>query len=113
MRKRPKPVPQAALFAAAAKKRAKLAVDKAIRRGQREGLVSAELDAGLCAVARTLAESLDECAAAGGDKWLLARLAGELRETLGRLRLDPTARVTGAPDELADLMAQMAGADSG
>lgn len=104
---------QPSLFGPSGKRRCKAAVDKAIRRGQRDGILTAELDGGLCAVARTLAEALDEASAAGGDRWLLARLTSELRETLCRLRLDPSARVSNQRDELAEMMAMLAGADSG
>lgn len=104
---------QPALFGAGARRRVKQAVDRAIRRGQREGLLATELDAGLCAMARTLAEALDEASGAGGDRWLLARLNGELRETLARLRLDPTARPTDNRDDLQELLAALAGDDAG
>jgi hypothetical protein len=104
---------QPSLFGPHGRRRVKVAVDKAIRRGQRDGHLESSLDAGLCAVARTLAEALDETSAAGGDKWLLARLTSELRETLTRLKLDPSARVTDERDELAELVAQLSGSDSG
>lgn len=104
---------QPSLFGPSGKRRCKAAVDKAIRRAQREGMLAAELDGGLCAVARTLAEALDESSADGGDRWLLARLTSELRETLIRLKLDPSARETNEPDELKQLVAMLAGADSG
>ena len=86
------------------KGRVEVAVDKAVRAAQREQTLG-ELDAGLIALARTLARSLDG-AAAGSERWVTARLAGELRETLARLRLDPTARGADRA-ELADLIASL------
>lgn len=111
-KRKPPPPGQGSLFGPAGKRRAKLGVDRAIRRAQHQGLLDAQLDGALCAVARTLAEALDEAAAAGGDRWLLARLTSELRETLARLRLDPCARVVNQRDELAELVAQMANPDT-
>jgi len=92
------------------KGRVEVAVDKAVRAAQRDKSVG-ELDAGLIALARTLARSLDGAAGAN-DRWVTARLAGELRETLARLRLDPTAR--GAHrDQVADFLADLARPDPG
>jgi hypothetical protein len=101
-----KPAEQPALFASgrARKGRVEVAVDKAVRAAQKEHTLG-ELDAGLVALARTLARSVDG-AAAGGDRWVTARLAGELRETLARLRLDPTARGADRA-ELADFLASL------
>lgn len=91
-RRKPHQAEQLALFGAARTQRVKRGVDLAIRHGQAANFCDSTLDAGLIALARTLAVQIDTCASAGGDGWLLARLAGELRETLTRLRLDPTAR---------------------
>ena len=92
------------------KGRVEVAVDKAVRAAQRDKAIG-ELDAGLIALARTLARSLDGAASAN-DRWVTARLAGELRETLARLRLDPTAR--GAHrGELAGFLADLARPDPG
>src|SRR5262245_9583846 len=93
-----------------AKGRVEVAVDKAVRAAQRDETIGT-LDAGLVALARTLARSLDGAATAD-DRWVTARLAGELRETLARLRLDPTAR--GAHrGELAGFLADLARPDPG
>jgi hypothetical protein len=90
------------------KGRVEQAVDRAVRAAQADKAIGA-LDAGLVALARTLARSLDGAAGAD-DRWVTARLAGELRETLARLRLDPTAR--GAHrGELAGFLADLARPD--
>jgi hypothetical protein len=107
-----RPAEQPPLFAGPKirKGRVEVAVDKAVRAAQADKAIG-PLDAGLIALARTLARSLDG-AAAGGDRWVTARLAGELRETLARLRLDPTSR--GAHrGELAGFLADLARPDPG
>jgi hypothetical protein len=104
MPRRP-PADQPPLFPTSTRKgRVEVAVDKAVRAAQKEQTLGV-LDAGLIALARTLARSLDG-AATGGDRWVTARLAGELRETLARLRLDPTARGADRA-ELADFLASL------
>jgi hypothetical protein len=44
------------------------------------------------ALCHTMASQIDAHVNVNGDGWLLVRMAAELRETLTRLRLDPTAR---------------------
>jgi len=107
-----RPADQPALFdpRKPRKGRVELAVDKAVRAAQADKAIGT-LDAGLVALARTLAASLDGAAGAD-DRWVTARLAGELRETLARLRLDPTAR--GAHrGELAGFLADLGRPDPG
>ena len=50
-------------------------------------------DAGMIALARTLADLIDDELAAGdvANKWLIARLAGEWRAAMGELRGDSDA----------------------
>lgn len=84
-----------------------MAVDKAVTAGYRDDVVSAALDAGMVALARTLARQLDH-AARTVDPWALSRLSGELRAVLGQLRLDPTSRGGMRRDEFADLIATLA-----
>ena len=97
---------QPALFPTKAprKGRVELAVDRAVAAAQRDKAIGA-VDAGIVALARTLARSLDGAAGAD-DRWVTARLAGELRETLARLRLDPTSRGAGR-GELAGFLADL------
>src|SRR5262245_2207711 len=97
---------QGALFDLARTQRLERATDVAIRRGYTEAVIDRNLDAGMVTLARTLARAIDEAASGGGDRWLLARLTGELRETLIRLRLDPVSRGTDR-NEFADLVAAM------
>lgn len=104
--------PPAALFAvpggpAVRKGRVEVAVDKAVSAGYRDEVVSPRLDAGMVALARTLARQLDH-AARTMDPWALARISGELRAVLAQLRLDPTARGGLHRDEFADLVASLA-----
>lgn len=108
-----RPVDQPALFdpKRPRKGRVELAVDRAVKAAQTDKAIGA-LDAGLVAQARTLAASLDRAAADPAGGWLVAQLARELRETLARLRLDPTSR--GAQrGELAGFLADLARPDPG
>jgi hypothetical protein len=107
-----RPTDQPALFdpKKSRKGRVELAVDRAVRAAQADKAIGT-LDAGLIAQARTLAAALDQ-SAADREGWLVARLAGELRETLARLRLDPTSR--GAHrGELAGFLADLGRPDPG
>lgn len=97
---------QATLFDLAKTQRLERATDLAIRRGYIESVIDRNLDASMVTLARTLARAIDEAASAGGDRWLLARLTGELRETLIRLRLDPVSR-GGDRNEFAELLDAM------
>jgi hypothetical protein len=97
---------QSALFDLAKTHRLERSVDLAIRRGYVESIIDRNLDAGMVSVARTLARAIDEAASGGGDRWLLARLVGELRETLIRLRLDPVSRGSDK-NEFGQLLAAM------
>ena len=99
------PVPAAA--GRRRKGRVEVAVDKAVAAGYRDEVVSPKLDAGMVALARTLAGQLDE-AARTMDPWALSRVSGELRAVLGQLRLDPTSRGGLRRDEFADLVASLA-----
>lgn len=85
--------------------RVERSVNAAIRRGYADGWVDKDLDAGMCAVARSLARMLDG-AVSDDDRWAVARLTGELRETLRAMRLEPTSRGAGG-DEFADLVASL------
>lgn len=89
------------------KGRVEVAVDKAVAAGYRDDVVSPRLDAGMVALARTLARQLDH-AARSMDPWALSRVSGELRAVLAQLRLDPTARGGLRRDEFADLVANLA-----
>lgn len=75
----------------------------AVPRAIRDGHLDKELDAGIVAVARSVARALD-LAAVEGDKWAVARLSQELRELLTRMRLEPTSRGSSS-DGLADIIA--------
>lgn len=103
---------QDGLFKLAQSQRTERAVNTAVRRAQKTGSLDTELDAGMTALARVLARAIDQTSSTGGDRWLLPRLVGELRETLIRLRLDPTVR--GADhNELADFLASLSKPESG
>lgn len=100
------------LFDLARSQRTERAVNTAIRSAQKTGSLDADLDAGMAVLARVLARAIDQTTSTGGDRWLLPRLVGELRETLIRLRLDPTVR--GADrNELADFLASLSRPESG
>jgi hypothetical protein len=90
-RRRQKP-DDAALFDLPAGRRGRVesAVNKSVRRAWQDQHLN-ELDAGLVTLARAQARSVD-VAEAARDVWALARVSGELRDTLIRLRLDPTSR---------------------
>jgi hypothetical protein len=96
-----------ALFALPAGRRGRVesAVNKAVRRASLDKQLT-EVDVALVTLARAQARAVD-VAEAGRDVWALARVGGELRETLTRLRLDPTSR-GGPRDSLADFLAQLA-----
>lgn len=77
-----------------------------IRHAKAAGLLDAELDAALVALAKTLARSVDACAA-NGDHFKLTRASAELREALAALRLDPASRARGEGDPLESLLAEL------
>jgi hypothetical protein len=85
--------------------RVERAVDEAVRKARGERTIDA-LDSGMVSLARACARAVD-VAEAGRDVWALARAAGELRETLVRLRLDPTSRGL-SRDSIADWLADLA-----
>ena len=94
------------LFALPAGRRGRVetAVNAAVRSARVEKLLS-DLDGGLVTLARACARAVD-VAEAAHDVWAVARAAGELRDTLIRLRLDPTSR--GADrDNLADFLTSL------
>ncbi len=70
--------------------RVETAVNKAIMAARKQNLVD-DLDGALITLARAQARSVD-VAEAARDVWALARVGGELRDSLIRLRLDPTSR---------------------
>jgi len=74
-----------------------------VPRAYRDGHLDRELDAGAVALARTIGRAVDQ-AAAVGEFYAVAQLSRELRELLGRMKLDPSARKVGK-DDLADILA--------
>ncbi len=95
------------LFALPAGRRGRVesAVNKAITAARRQNLVD-DLDGALITLARAQARAVD-VAEAARDVWALSRAGGELRESLIRLRLDPTSR--GAfRDDVAGFLADLA-----
>lgn len=87
--------------------RVESAVNAAVRAARAEQTINA-LDAGLVTLARAQARAVD-VAEAKRDVWALARAGGELRESLIRLRLDPTSRGVGRDSSVADFLASIAG----
>lgn len=85
--------------------RVEAAVNAAVRRARADGLLS-DLDGGLITLARAQARAVD-VAEAGRDVWAVSRAGGELRESLIRLRLDPTSRGANR-DSLADFLQSLA-----
>jgi hypothetical protein len=83
------------------KGRVERAVDAAIVIARHDGVL-AEVDCAALTLARAQARGVD-VAEAGQDVWALARIGAELRETLQRLRLDPTSR-GGQTDDLRDFL---------
>ena len=81
--------------------RVELAVDGAIREGQKAGSLDTKLDAGAAALARELAAMVD-VAARKEDVWAAAQAGRQLSEQLTRLGLDPRARAGGVADELIE-----------
>lgn len=98
-----------ALFAVPPGRRGRVesAVNVAVRAARAEKTIG-ELDAGLITLARAQARAVD-LAEATRDVWALARAGGELRESLIRLRLDPTSRGVGRDSSVADFLASIAG----
>ena len=96
-----------ALFALPAGRRGRVerAVNAAVTRARRDGTLGS-VDDGLIALARATARAVD-LAEGARDLWALARVAGELRETLTRLRLDPTSRGANR-DSLTDFLRSLA-----
>lgn len=72
------------------KGRVETALDKALTAARRAGGL-ADVDAAVMTLARAQARACD-VAEAARDVWALARIGGELRETLMRMRLDPVSR---------------------
>jgi hypothetical protein len=105
-RRRQKPDDDA-LFALPAGRRGRVesAVNKSVRRAWQDEALN-ELDAGLVTLARAQGRAVD-VAEAARDVWALSRASGELRETLIRLRLDPTSRGASG-DSLASFLAELA-----
>jgi hypothetical protein len=98
-----------ALFELPAGRRGRVesAVNAAVRAARAESTIG-ELDAGLVTLARAQARAVD-LAEAAREVWALARIGGELRESLIRLRLDPTSRGVGRDSSVADFLASIAG----
>jgi len=96
----------AALFPMPAGRRGRVerAVDESVRRARAQNQIS-DLDQALVTLARAQARAVD-VAENARDVWALARAGGELRETLIRLRLDPTSRGV-TRDGLADFLAAL------
>src|SRR5262245_39821627 len=86
---------------AAGRGRVEKAVNSAILAARKESTLG-PLDDGLITLARAQARAVD-VAEAARDVWALARVSSELRESLIRLRLDPTSRGA-SRDQLADLL---------
>jgi hypothetical protein len=95
--------PDAPLFALPAARRGRVerSVDDAVRAGRADNRIGS-LDGALVALARAQARAVD-VAENARDVWALARIGGELRETLVRLRLDPTSRGVNR-DSLAEFL---------
>lgn len=72
------------------KGRVEAGLDKAVAAARRSGGL-AEVDTAVLTLARAQARACD-VAEAARDVWALARIGGELRETLVRMRLDPVSR---------------------
>lgn len=87
----------------AGKRRVELAIDKAVRRAQRDGLL-AEVDAGAYTLARELARTVDYAAAVKHDPYAVAAASRELREALAALKLTPKARDNATVGELEELL---------
>ena len=85
--------------------RVERAVSSAVIRARRDGSLGT-VDDGLIALARAQARAVD-LAEGARDLWALARVGGELRETLVRLRLDPTSRGANR-DSLTDFLRSLA-----
>lgn len=85
--------------------RVESAVNDAVRKARAAGQLG-ELDVALIVLARSQARAVD-LAEAARDVWAHARAGGELRETLRRLRLDPTSRGANR-DSLADFLREIA-----
>jgi hypothetical protein len=85
--------------------RVERAVNDAVRRARADELISS-LDDAMVTLARAQARAVD-VAEAARDVWALARAGGELRETLIRLRLDPTSRGVVTRDGMAEFLADI------
>lgn len=84
--------------------RVERAVNTAITAARRDGALI-DVDTAALTLARSQARGVD-LAEGGRDVWALARIGGELRETLIRLRLDPVSRGA-SRDQLADFLASL------
>lgn len=106
MAKRSRPEDDA-LFALPGGRRGRVesAVNAAVRTARAAGQLG-ELDQALIVLARSQGRAVD-LAEAARDVWAHARAGGELRETLRRLRLDPTSRGANR-DALADFLREIA-----
>jgi len=103
----PRRVRDDALFALPAGRRGRVesALNKAVRIAQMSGDLEG-IDVALVTLARALARAIDTAEAAR-DVWATARVAGELRETLIRLRLDRASRGVDR-DAVAEFFASLA-----
>lgn len=77
----------------------------AIAVAEEQGLLG-ELDKGLAGLAVELAAACD-MGRRRHDPYAVAAAGRELREVLSRLKLDPTARVTGQGDAFAELIEKL------
>ena len=84
--------------------RVERAVNTAITAARRDGAL-VDVDTAALTLARSQARGVD-LAETARDVWALARIGGELRETLIRLRLDPVSRGA-SRDQLADFLASL------
>lgn len=84
--------------------RVERAINTAIAAARRDGALI-DVDTGALTLARSQARGVD-MAEGARDVWALARIGGELRETLIRLRLDPVSRGA-SRDQLADFLASL------
>jgi hypothetical protein len=82
--------------------RVETAVNASVRQARTDGTIT-DIDNGLVTLARALARAVDH-AEATREVWALARVAGQLRETLIRLRLDPTTRAGVNRDSVTDFL---------
>lgn len=96
-----------ALFALPARRKGRVeaALDKAIVAARAAGGLT-DVDAAVLTLARAQARGVD-AAETDRNVWALAAIGRELRETLSRMRMDPTSR-GGNRDELVAFLADLA-----